>query len=248
MNKRKPKGYWVKEKCHEEALKYETKSDFKKYSAGAADSAFVNGWFNDICLHMNEFKKPNDFWDDKEKCQKEALKYTNKTDFKKYSCMPYDYSRRNGWLDEICSHMKIKGNLKKRFIYVYEFPDNSAYIGLTYNIEKRNNEHLTENNSTVNKHINKTSLQPILKIITEKPIEVNEASLMEGKILNEYKEKGWNILNKIKTGGIGGIIKWDYKTCKLEALKYSNKTNFRIYSKISYESARKNNWLNDFFQ
>ncbi|MCK9416704.1 hypothetical protein M0Q97_08625 [Candidatus Dojkabacteria bacterium] len=44
----------------------------------------------------------------KEKCQDEALKYNNKTDFRKNSRIIYDYSYRKGWLNEICSHMKNK--------------------------------------------------------------------------------------------------------------------------------------------
>ncbi len=37
---RKPKNYWTKERCKEEALKYTSKSDFKKYNVGAYSSAY----------------------------------------------------------------------------------------------------------------------------------------------------------------------------------------------------------------
>lgn len=48
----KPKRYWNKERCAEEALKYSMRKDFSKNSAGAYDSAINNGWLNEICSHM----------------------------------------------------------------------------------------------------------------------------------------------------------------------------------------------------
>lgn len=45
--KKKPNGYWTKERCEEEARKYKTKGDFLK-GCGAAHSAAVrNGWLDD---------------------------------------------------------------------------------------------------------------------------------------------------------------------------------------------------------
>lgn len=52
-------GYWTKEKCREEALKYKTKSEFKKHSRGAHFSAYSSEWYDEICSHMVDarFKK-----------------------------------------------------------------------------------------------------------------------------------------------------------------------------------------------
>ena len=80
----------------------------------------------------------------KEKCLEEALKYNSRTDFFNSNGSAYNRSIRNGWLDEICSHMMVIGNLKKRAIYCFEFEDNHVYVGLTYNINKRRNEHLNK--------------------------------------------------------------------------------------------------------
>ena len=41
----------------------------------------------------------------KQRCIEEALKYKTRGDFRKYSGSAYQISCRNGWLDEICSHM-----------------------------------------------------------------------------------------------------------------------------------------------
>lgn len=49
---RKPKGYWTKEKCHEESLNYNSKFDFKKNVSGAYSSSIKHKWLDEICSHM----------------------------------------------------------------------------------------------------------------------------------------------------------------------------------------------------
>jgi hypothetical protein len=41
----------------------------------------------------------------KEICQKKALKYNTRNEFKVKSPRAYHASRRNKWMDEICGHM-----------------------------------------------------------------------------------------------------------------------------------------------
>ena len=72
--KRKPNGYWIKERCREEALKYKTKVEFRNNSGGAHTIARSNGWLDEICTHMVRPKAYNFKWT-KEKCHEEALKY-----------------------------------------------------------------------------------------------------------------------------------------------------------------------------
>lgn len=75
-------------------------------------------------------RKPSGYWT-KEMCHKEALRFKSKSEFQFNSKSAYNKSLDKGWLDEICLHMEILGNKFKRCIYVYEFSDNYAYIGLT---------------------------------------------------------------------------------------------------------------------
>jgi hypothetical protein len=82
MIKNKPANYkWSKEKCQEEALKYNHKIDFKKNSKGAYPSALKNGWLNEICSHMIEIRKPKGYWT-LEKCKEESLKYNTQMELK----------------------------------------------------------------------------------------------------------------------------------------------------------------------
>jgi len=240
----KQKGYWTKEKCKEEALKYYTRTTFENNSHSAYRISLRCGWLDDICYHMELQHKPNNYWT-KERCHKEALKYNTRTDFQKESNGAYDSALRNLWLDEICYHIIKKGNYKKRCIYVYEFNDNSAYVGLTYYIENRHNRHLNDKNSQVYKHINKTKNYKLIKLTDY--INVNNAIKLEKEYVNLYKNNGWNILNKAKTGSIGGnILKWTYDKCKKEALKYNTKSEFiKNNGNGAYSSASKNKWLGE---
>jgi predicted GIY-YIG superfamily endonuclease len=141
--------------------------------------------------------------------------------------------------------MILVGNFFKRLIYVYEFPDNVCYVGLTCNIEKRKNEHSNNNKSSVFKYIEKVGHNYKL-IIKSDYIDVYEAIILEESVLNEYKINGWKILNRIKTGGVGNsIIKWDYKSCEAEALKYNKMGDFIKMSIGAYTAAIKNNWIDD---
>ena len=62
-----------------------------------------------------------------------ALKKQKNKTRSEYRDNSYSYriALKNEWLDDICSHMKVIGNLHKRCIYVFEFSDKSVYVGLT---------------------------------------------------------------------------------------------------------------------
>jgi len=242
-SKRKiPYGYWtIKENCQIESLKYKTRSEFYKVSRSAYNSSRKNGWLDEICNHMVEIIKPKNYWTLKN-CRREALKYKNKKEFNKGSMSAYSIAYKNGWLDEICNHMVVLGNRIRRCIYSFEFGDNYAYVGLTYNIKMRYNEHMNNLNSSVYKHLQKTNLTP--KFIQLTDYMVSELATKEETVWkNKYISNGWNMLNKIKTGGLGGgTLKWDYDSCKEEALKYKTIKEFREGCASAYNSSIKHGW------
>ena len=240
---KKQRGYYTKKKCHEEALKYNSKNDFGNNCRSAYTACLRNNWFDDVCSHMSgRTYKPHGYRT-KEKCHEEALKYSSRKEFGDKSSHPYTISLNNNWMDDICSHMKIIGNLHKRCIYVYEFSDNHAYIGLTYNFDIRHKEHLECERSIVRKHT-ETNSSYELKQLT-KYIDVDKAKLLEGKYVEKYKKSGWLILNKIKTGGIGGgNLKWTKERCHEEALKYFSKIDYKNHCP-QYRKVKEKGWLDD---
>jgi len=181
----------------------------------------------------------------KEKCREEALKYKNRKDFQDSSRPAYNSAWRNNWLDEICGHMVVRGNLLNRAIYSFEFSDNKVYIGLTYDLNKRKNEHLADPKSAVFIHMSKSNLIPIFKQLSDYlPLEYSKK--MEGIKTKEYKDNNWVILNRKIHGDVGAsLLKWDYDSCKEEAMKYSDRTSFSRNSSGAYKSATINGWLDD---
>lgn len=222
MKERKPNGWWnIKENVLEEAKKYTRKLDFIKQSIGAHESAVRNGWLEECVEHMTFRIRWN--YD----LTKEAfLKYTNISDLQNGCASAYQWAWKNGFVEEFSSHMVRGGSLEYRYIYKYSFPDGSIYIGLTCCPEEREIDHLTDTGSSVYKYVEKSKLTPVFEVISDL-IPSAEASKLEDVIIEEYKTKGFKLLNKVKGGGLGGDrTKWTFETTKQEALKYKSKKRF----------------------
>jgi len=118
---------WTKEKCKEEALKYNDIGSYKKGSLSYR-AAVRNKWLDDICIHMNRNKKVFNYWT-KDKCIECALLCNSKIEFSKIFPGGYTASRKNRWLDEICSHMKSVEKKPKG----YWTKENCQIIAIKYN-------------------------------------------------------------------------------------------------------------------
>lgn len=188
-------------------------------------------------------KNKHGYWN-KNKCQLEANKYNNKKEFKLNSPTAYSIINKNKWTNELCAHMINIGSLYKRCVYVYEFNDNSAYIGLTCDLKRRNNEHLKNINGSVYKHLLNNNITYKLKQLSDY-IDKNDASNLEIKTICEYSKK-WKILNKNVGGALGKMnINHTKENCQKLSLLYKSRTEFSIKSSYIYAIARKNKWLND---
>ena len=235
---------YSKLECKTEANKYMKRADFQKNSRKYYEYSRKNKWLDEICSHMIEYQKCKNYWSF-EKCKEEALKYDNRSDFKFNSKSAYSISHKNKWIDIICEHMIYRGNLKRRCLYIYKFDDNYVYIGLTYDVKKRNYYHTTNKNSKVYSHKQKTNSNYTFTQLTDY-LDVNYIKKLEDEKIEEYRDKNYNILNEIKGGGIGGsIIKWTKNECKKEALKYDCKKDFYEKSSGAYLRCIRNNWLDD---
>lgn len=104
IKKNKPSNYWDKERCLEDALKYNLRKDWVKNSPSSYNSSLKNGWYKECIVHMFKVYKPKGYWI-KDKCLKEALKYTTKTEWSKNSRSSYSSALKNGWYEECTAHM-----------------------------------------------------------------------------------------------------------------------------------------------
>jgi hypothetical protein len=169
-----------------------------------------------------------------------ALKYKTKKDFHDNDSSAYQFASRNNFLDDITKHMKPLGNIAKRLIYVYEFPDNSIYVGLTFSEDERHTAHITNPKSSVYQYAKKTGYIPTMKIITDELLDAEVASEMEKCKIEEYRLKGWNILNRAKGGNLGGCYRvWTDDKILQIAHQYKTMNEFKKNSPKAYGAANR---------
>jgi hypothetical protein len=116
---------WTYEMLKLEALKYNTKDEFRKKSNGAYQTGKKRGLLDDICPHMPKFNRKRGeqhycFKWTNEMLQDEALKYNTRSDFQKNSRKAYDIAHKRKILDSICSHMKASGNSSKPELELFD--------------------------------------------------------------------------------------------------------------------------------
>jgi predicted GIY-YIG superfamily endonuclease len=227
---------WTDDLLQQEAQKYSTPGEFNKFSPSAYTLSRNRGkeFFDDITSHMDRIIP----WTE-EMIREEALKYKSRSEFAQESGGAYRAAQRLGILDDVVSHMELKGSKFTRAIYSYEFPDKSVYVGLTYDFDKRNRTHMTSESSSVFQHMMKTGYRPTLKKLTSF-MDKEEASRMETKLAQKYKDEGWKLLNKAKTGALGGdTLLWTREQIQTEAQKYDTLKDFYENAASAIQAAKK---------
>jgi predicted GIY-YIG superfamily endonuclease len=121
------KTKWTKERCQEEALKYNNIKSYKKGSLSYR-AAIRNKWLDEICSHMNRSKNVFNYWT-KDKCIECALLCKSRVEFSKKFPGGYTASKKNSWLDEICKHMKYVEKKPKG----YWTKENCQIMAVKYN-------------------------------------------------------------------------------------------------------------------
>lgn len=204
------------------------------------------------------------YWNDKELCKKESLKYGCKYDFERRCYGAYNAARRNGWLDEFFQGKGVVGkfqNAENRIhcVYVYEIEGfNTCYVGRTSRINIRDRQHRNgvlrhgaAEHDGLYKFCNEHGIEiPRYKILEDKLTAI-ESQKAEEKWLKEYICKGWNALNKgavgVGKGSLGSALKWTYERCLEESRKYHSRSAFKNGNMSAYNSAKRNGWLNDLY-
>ena len=149
---------WTFEKAKEAAKKCKTRTEFKTKYVQAYAILRKGGVLDEACLHMPKVNYHPNKWT-KEKCIEIAKNYTTVKDLSKDYCGMYQLIRRRKWFNEVCPHLKYTGSYVKRMIYAYEFEDKTVYVGLTCDLKRRHEEHLTKIDDTVYKKIAKNQIK-----------------------------------------------------------------------------------------
>lgn len=116
---RKHRGYWlVKENVIEDSKKYSSRTDFKKNSQTAYNSALKNKWIKEMqWLDASKKKHPKGYWKNKENMMEEAKKYSTKEEFQKGNLTAFLAAYRYGYIDEMDWLVKQKQHKKKYWTY-----------------------------------------------------------------------------------------------------------------------------------
>lgn len=254
----KAMNYWsIKEHCIKESKKYKTINELKKNSSGCYASILKHSWETE-CFPNFIKRKPNGYWNDKEKCIEEAKKYCNLREFSKKSYAAYHSSKKHNWIDEIASlYDKITHypSLEEHIhsVYVYEFKNEmTCYIGRTNNIKRRHQQHIKDKKDTLNRYCLSKNIPIPNCIILKEKLNAKESQFFEDYFLKEYINNGWTALNIAKTGinkgSLGASQKWTYEECSKESKKYSSITEFGLNNQSAYNACKKNGWTYDFFK
>ena len=234
---------WSYDEAYEESKKYKSRQDFRNNSP-AYNQSNRNGWIDDF------FDRTLTKWT-KEMVHQEALKYETKVEFKNGSPRAYNAAHGHGWIDDITKHMVPVGNLYERMVYVYEFPDNYVYVGLTSDKKRRHKDHTDINkvSSPVAKHIIETGLDPIYK---EESVYITaqDAQNLEQCTIDRYRSEAWTILNTNKAGGLGKCKRTELTMEIIRDLAsgFPTRVSFKKAHKNAYQTAQKYGWLQDVFQ
>ena len=100
---RKPKNYWnIKERVVEESMKYSSRTEFKKGSQNAYNSARAHNWLDDMpWLDSGLGRHPKGYWKNRENMMREARKYSTKDEFKKGNLTAFLAAYRYGYIQEM---------------------------------------------------------------------------------------------------------------------------------------------------
>ena len=185
--------------------------------------------------------KNDTFWT-YEKCYDIAKQYLYKIDFNVNDKNAYNKSVRENWIKDF--NWLIERNIEgdDRTIYVYEFTDGAAYVGLTNWIEHRDYQHRwgKRYSSVYEYSVNNNIEIPPVKILEEN-VNSNNAGNTENKWINFYRNNGWKIINKVKGGALGATNGKKYtKDIILEETKqYKNQEDLYNNNRPLYNAMRK---------
>lgn len=163
-----------------------------------------------------------------EHCASVAKKYSFVYDFYIKDRKQYYIAKKNGWLSGF-EWLKSDGilEMKNRLIYVYEFNNGFAYVGLTNDIKRRDRQHRgiswngkkkAPKHDSLYQYSEETgNIIPEPKIL-EESLTVEEAKLAENKWMKNYSDNGWTLINKCPGGSVGSSLDFCGKKDNIEKL------------------------------
>ena len=249
---RTPKGYWTKEKCIEDARKYNTIKEWNACKGSAFDIAKKKGWYEECTDHMVLLKKPNGYWT-KELCLEEAKKYKSRSEWAKNQSTSSVIAKKNGWFDECTKHMGVLQRLwDKESIFSEAKKHKTKHewalaSSRSSTLARKNGwyEECTAHMDIVQKPIGYWTKE---RCIEEARKYKSQVDFRRGNASSYQAAYNGNWMEECKDHMIITIkVKnyWTKEHCIEEARKYKNKKDWRENAISSYTSARKKGCLKE---
>jgi hypothetical protein len=238
---------WTKEMAYREALKYETKSEFKFGSPRAYSAAHTHGWIDDITKHMipvgNLYERMIYIYEFSDNHVYIGLTSNKKRRHKEHT----DIEKMSS---PVAKHI-VKTGLNPLY------KEESIYISAedAQNLEQCTiDKYRSEGWTLLNKQkggglgsCKRTTLT--MEIIRDLASGFPTRVAFKKVHKNEYQtaqKYGWlqDVFQDIPVKK--GLI-WDYEKTKEEATKYGTRSEFRFGNQSAYNSAIKNKWIDEFF-
>ena len=238
--------FWSDDELRQEALKYNTKTEFQHNSPSAEVASRSRGknFFDDITSHMITLKK--DKWTDDE-LRQEALKYNTKAEFTKNSSSASQIAQRKGkeFWDEVTSHMNplvhmwTDDELRKealKYNNKAEFRDKSPKA---YQVASRlRNKEFWDDVTSHMEKLHNTWTDDDLRDEAAKYETLADFWRFSNSAAQTAIDRGREFYDDI-TSGLKKITQWTDEMLKDEALKYKTMPEFRKQSPNAYQTIKR---------
>jgi hypothetical protein len=85
-------------------MKFKTIKEWQNNEGSAVNAARKHSWLEECTAHMIK-QKPLSYWNIRENCAVDAMKYKTKTEWHNKNHNAYRTAKKNGWFEECTAHM-----------------------------------------------------------------------------------------------------------------------------------------------
>lgn len=229
------------------ARQFHYRRDFAKASPSIYNCAIKRHILDRVCQHMKRLrppraKTPKEHWD-RTSAEAALAKCETKKEFREKYPRAYSHAVRHGYWKEISEGMGNLGDFNMRRIYVFEFADHHAYVGLSCDTDRRQTEHMRDA-SPVGEHIVNECDDWKFFVLTDW-LDKDAAGRKEEEMIEAYKAKGWIMLNRAPGGGLGHARDAMYSIGQIAgvAAGYDTKQEFKKGEPSMYSFAYRHGFL-----
>lgn len=197
--------------------------------------AVRNGWIN-LCRKSARTVLTLEY------CQTLVAGFKSRGEFKAAHGAAYSYARRRGWLDSVFEHLPHRVFVEGlRVVYAYVFDDRYAYVGLALERRLKIRAYHHEKHGPVFEHSKSSACR---FIVLEPGLSAIEAINVEAK-WHARLSRHHSMLNKAKTGALGGRLMNQYEDCRQDSLHCKTRTEWKRRFSSTYHTAHSQGWINE---